>query len=51
MKLVLTVLWVEETATEIHENCFPSAKCFVASQTELEGDTEALCHGLSQMQR
>lgn len=42
---------VEETATGIHENCFTSAKYCVASQTDLEGDTEALYHGLFQMQR
>lgn len=51
MKLVLIVWLSGREATEIHENCFTSAKCCVASQTELEGDTEALCHGLSQMQR
>lgn len=33
---------VEETAAGIHEDCFDSAKYCVASQIELEGDTEAL---------
>lgn len=37
--------------TGIHENGFTSAKYCVASQMELEDDTEALYHALFQMQR
>lgn len=50
-KLALMISKVDEAATQIHKNCCPPATHSVASQTELEGNIEALYNEFAQMKR